>query len=110
LLEGLGDRYPSFYRRKIQEDMARNCYAKGREWLERRNQRKACRVWKLGFEFYKGNADLNKAVASCSRRGAEALRKVRGCEQLLEVLDFAVDGDGLAPKIDEMRTGLRCRR
>jgi FHA domain len=109
LLEGLGDRYPSLYRRKIQEDMARNCYAKGRQWLERRNQRKACRVWKLGFEFYKGNADLNKAVASCSRRGAEALREVRGCEQLLEVLDFAVDGDGIAPKIDEMRTALRCR-
>jgi len=109
LLEGLGDRYPSFYRRKIQEDMARNCYAKGRQWLERRNQRKACRAWKLGFEFYKGNADLNKAVASCSRRGAEALRKVRTCEQLLEVLDLAVEGDGVAPKVDEMRTSLRCR-
>lgn len=109
LLKGLGDRYPSFYRRKIQEDMARSCYAKGRQWLERRNQRKACRAWKLGFEFYKGNADLNKAVASCSRRGAEALRKVRTCEQLLEVLDLAVDGDGLAPKVDQMRTALRCR-
>ncbi len=109
LLEGLGDRYPSFYRRKIQEDMTRNCYAKGRQWLERRNQRKACRAWKLGFEFYKGNADLNKAVASCSRRGAEALRKVRTCEQLLEVLDLAVEGDGVAPKVDEMRTSLRCR-
>jgi hypothetical protein len=109
LLEGLGDRYPSFYRRKIQEDMARNCYAKGRQWLERRNQRKACRAWKLGFEFYKGNADLNKAVASCSRRGAEALRKVRTCEQLLEVLDLAVEGDGLAPRVHEMRAALRCR-
>jgi hypothetical protein len=109
LLEGLGDRYPSFYRRKIQEDMARNCYAKGRQWLERRNQRRACRAWKLGFEFYKGNADLNKAVALCSRRGAEALRKVRTCEQLLEVLDLAVEGDGLAPRVDEMRTALRCR-
>ncbi len=109
LLEGLGDRYPSFYRLKIQEDMARNCYAKGRHWLQRRNQRKACRAWKLGFEFYKGNADLNKAVALCSRRGAEALRKARTCEQLLEVLDLAVEGDGLAPKADEMRTVLRCR-
>jgi hypothetical protein len=28
---------------------------------------------------------------------------------LLEVLDLAVEGDGLAPRVDEMRTALRCR-
>jgi len=109
LLGDLADRYPSYYRRKIQEDMARSSYAKGRQWVERRNHRKACRSWKVGFDFYKGNADLNKAVASCSRRAAEALRKVRKCEQLLEVLDFAVDGDGLARKIEQMRINLQCR-
>ena len=109
LLGDLADRYPSYYRRKIQEDMALSSYAKGRRWVERRNYRRACRSWKVGFDFYKGNADLNKAVASCSRRAAEALRKVRKCEQLLEVLDFAVDGDGLARKIEQMRIRLQCR-
>jgi len=34
---------------------------------------------------------------------------VRKCEQLLEVLDFAVDGDGLARKIEQMRINLQCR-
>jgi hypothetical protein len=109
LLNDLADRYPSYYRRKIQEDMARSSYAKGRRWIDRRNHRKACRAWKLGFEFYKGNADLNRAVALCSRRAAEALRKVRKCEQLLEVVDFAVDGDGLTGKIEQMRINLQCR-
>ncbi|HME92529.1 MAG TPA: FHA domain-containing protein, partial [Myxococcaceae bacterium] len=109
LLDDLADRYPSYYRRKIQEDMARSSYARGRQWVERRNHRKACRAWKVGFDFYKGNADLNKAVATCSRRAADVLRKVRKCEQLHEVMDFAVDGDGLAGKIEQMRIKLQCR-
>jgi hypothetical protein len=28
---------------------------------------------------------------------------------LLEVLDLAVEGDGLAPRVHEMRAALRCR-
>ena len=50
----------------------------GKYWDERGDQRRACRIWKLGFRFYAGNTDLNSQVGRCSTRGLKAFKDGRG--------------------------------
>jgi hypothetical protein len=99
---------PSFYRRAIQQDMASHAYAAGKRWADRADVRRGCRVWKLGFGFYAGNSDLNKAVGFCSTRGLALLNEARACADLAPVADFAVKGDGLQEKLDAKRAEWAC--
>jgi pSer/pThr/pTyr-binding forkhead associated (FHA) protein len=99
LMGDMADTRPSFYKRNIQQDMASKAIARGRFWDERGDQRRACRIWKLGFRFYAGNTDLNYQVGRCSTRGLKALKAAATCEDLDAVLDLAVPGDGLEEKV-----------
>jgi hypothetical protein len=108
LMLDLAESKPSFYRRNILQDMAEKSYQRGREWADRQDRRRACRVWKLGFGFYAGNPDLNKAAAFCSSLASDALRDAGGCPDLAAVLDFAVKGDGVAEKVDEKKKEWSC--
>ncbi|MBF5041157.1 FHA domain-containing protein [Aggregicoccus sp. 17bor-14] len=99
---------PSFYRRAIQQDMASHAYVAGKHWADRQDTRRGCRVWKLGFGFYAGNTDLNKAVGFCSTRGLALLNEAQGCADLPAVLDFAVKGDGLQEKVAAKRAEWAC--
>ncbi|HSP80699.1 MAG TPA: FHA domain-containing protein, partial [Myxococcaceae bacterium] len=99
---------PSFYRRNIQQDMAAKSVVSGKYWDDRGDRRRSCRIWKLGFSFYAGNTDLNAAVGRCSTRGLKAFKAARSCEELDEVLDFAVPGDGLEEKAQALKAENGC--
>jgi pSer/pThr/pTyr-binding forkhead associated (FHA) protein/tetratricopeptide (TPR) repeat protein len=98
----------SFYRSTIEVEMAKESYLGGKHWADRSDHRRACRIWKLGFYFFRGNGDINRAVGFCSGRGGQALAQARNCADLAIVLDFAVDGDGLKDKVAEKSTELGC--
>ncbi|HYO52750.1 FHA domain-containing protein [Archangium sp.] len=108
LMGELTDSRPSFYRRNIQQDMASKAITRGKYWDDRGDQRRACRIWKLGFRFYAGNTDLNSQVGRCSTRGLKALKAAEACEELDAVLDLAVPGDGLEEKVMAMKKEKGC--
>ena len=108
LMAELAESKPSFYRRNIQQDMAAKAIVRGKYWDERGDQRRACRIWKLGFKFYAGNTDLNSQVGRCSTRGLKAFKAARSCGDLDVVLDFAVPGDGLEEKVTQAKTENEC--
>lgn len=88
------DRAPSFVRRTIIETMSSNCYQRGKTLADRKDFRQACRIWKLGASFSRGNIDLLKALTNvCTQRARTAFEQAGNCAQLQQVLDFAVDGD-----------------
>lgn len=95
LMLDLAESKPSFYRRSILADMADKSYQRGKHWADRDDKRRACRLWKLGFGFYAGNPDLNKAAGFCSATALSTFRQAGGCPDLAAVLDFAVKGDGV---------------
>ncbi|HZI14495.1 MAG TPA: FHA domain-containing protein [Myxococcus sp.] len=108
LMGDLSESRPSFYRRNIQQDMAAKAITRGKYWDDRGDQRRACRIWKLGFRFYAGNTDLNSQVGRCSTRGLKALKAAQACEDLDAVLDLAVPGDGLEEKVQAMKAESGC--
>jgi pSer/pThr/pTyr-binding forkhead associated (FHA) protein len=108
LMGDLVDTRPSFYKRNIQQDMAAKAITRGTFWDDRGDQRRACRIWKLGFRFYAGNTDLNFQVGRCSTRGLKALKAAATCEELDAVLDLAVPGDGLEEKVATTKTENGC--
>jgi ABC transport system ATP-binding/permease protein len=109
LMGGLYEEAQSFYRRNIQQDFAERAYASGKVWTQREDQRRGCRLWKLGFKFYKGNTDLNKAVGFCSTQGLAVFKAAGTCSELQAAADYAVSGDGLEEKIAARKQELKCR-
>ncbi|HLL04325.1 MAG TPA: FHA domain-containing protein [Myxococcaceae bacterium] len=109
LMGELWERLPSFYRRNIQQDIAANALIRGKHWADREDRRRGCKIWKLGFQFYKGNTDLNRVVGFCSTQGLSALNNASRCADLLIVEDFAVPGDGLAEKMAQYRQEWKCK-
>lgn len=109
LMGDLWEKSPSFYRRNILQDMADKAYAMGRHWAKREDERRGCRLWKLGFQFYKGNTDLNKAVGFCSTQGLVVFKNAGSCGELQAAMDYAVPGDGLEEKITARKAELKCR-
>ncbi|WP_224248688.1 FHA domain-containing protein [Hyalangium gracile] len=106
----LWERAPSFYRRSIQQDIADKAYNHGRDWAKREDQRRACRIWKVGFRFYKGNTDLIRVLSNvCSTQGTRLFSSAGRCEDLAEVLEWAVPGDGLEEKVAKKREEGGCK-
>ncbi|MBN1210428.1 MAG: FHA domain-containing protein [Myxococcaceae bacterium] len=106
----LWEKAPSFYKRNIQQDIAEKSYARGRHWAQREDQAKACRIWKVGFRFYKGNTDLIRVLSNvCSTQGNRMLGAAGSCQDLVDVEHFAVPGDGLDEKIAAKKQELKCR-
>jgi tetratricopeptide (TPR) repeat protein len=108
LMGELAERWPSFFSRTIRRDMASHSYLRGRYWADRRDPRRACRIWKLGAQFYRGNLQLLQALRYCTDKGRELVRSARRCEDLAEAMDLAVAGDGLSQKLEQKRSALRC--
>ncbi|WNG58891.1 FHA domain-containing protein [Archangium gephyra] len=108
LMGDLADTRPSFYKRNIQQDMAAKAITRGTFWDDRGDQRRACRIWKLGFRFYAGNTDLNFQVGRCSTRGLKALKVAGSCAELDAVLDLSVPGDGLEEKVAALKKENNC--
>ncbi|AKQ66990.1 FHA domain protein [Myxococcus hansupus] len=109
LMQELAEAKPSFYRRNILQDFAEKSYQRGKHWADREDRRRACRVWKLGFSFYAGNPNLNKAAAFCSTRALEAFRASSTCNDMAVPLDYAVKGDGVEEMVVAKKAELGCK-
>jgi pSer/pThr/pTyr-binding forkhead associated (FHA) protein/tetratricopeptide (TPR) repeat protein len=108
LMGELAETRSSFYRRSIQQEMADSSFRLGKYWDERDDNRRACRLWKLGFRFYTGNTDLNSAVGRCSTRAVKALNAATNCAELESVLELAVPGDGIEEKVKLLKEENKC--
>ncbi|NBD09580.1 FHA domain-containing protein [Corallococcus silvisoli] len=109
LMAELAETHLSFYRKNIFQDMATASYLRGKHFADREDRRRGCRIWKLGFDFYKGNTDLNRVVAFCSTQAQNALNAVGSCSDLTAVEDYAVPGDGIAEQVATKKAELKCR-
>jgi pSer/pThr/pTyr-binding forkhead associated (FHA) protein len=109
LMAELTETAPSYLRRTILQDMAARSYEKGKSYADKEDFRRACKIWKLGFSFYKGNGDINKAVSNvCSQNAITELGNVQECEGFARVEDFAVDGDGVAERVKARKAEMKC--
>lgn len=89
----------SALRRQLVQGMATASYERGKVSADRKDFRAACKVWKLGLSFSRAHLDLLRAASNvCTPRAQEAWERAERCEQLTQVLDFAVDGDGFREK------------
>lgn len=109
------EKLTSYFRRNIQQDMASQSYQRGKDLADRQDFKQACKVWKLGFTFWKGNADLLRAITNvCTRKANELMLQAGSCDALDQVLEFAVPGDGVSPgdgfteQAREKKTELGC--
>jgi len=103
--------YPSTWREFILRDIAAATLNAGRNFLGTRNDRKtACKYWRMGFEFTKGNSELNRAVGmQCSMEAGRLLSLARSCADLDGVMTFAVEGDDVRQKVDDKRKEWGCQ-
>ena len=99
----------SYFRRNIRQEMAQKCYEKGKGLADRQDFRAACKMWKLGYGFYKGNTDLLRAVTNvCTVRASGEFENAGDCSGLDRAAEFAVDGDGFKEKIEARKAELGC--
>jgi hypothetical protein len=104
------EKLTSYYRQNIQQDMASAAYVRGKDLMDRQDRRQACRMWKLGFSYWKGNVDLLRAVSNiCTGEAQARLEAAASCEDLTVVLEFAVDGDGHKEKVEKKKADLGCQ-
>ncbi|MBI3185097.1 MAG: FHA domain-containing protein [Myxococcales bacterium] len=109
LLQEQATKSLSHYRRTIQQDMAAAAYLKGKGLADRLDYRAACKIWKLGFGFFKGNPELLRALGNvCTHMAGLELEKATSCETLPKVLDFAVEGDGVTEKVAARKAEWQC--
>jgi pSer/pThr/pTyr-binding forkhead associated (FHA) protein len=108
LMKDLSERHPSFFRRSINNDISAKAFERGKFYGDRDDKRRACKLIKIGFGFFKGNTELNKAAAVCSTLASRALEAAADCQALDKVLDFAVDGDGIAERVADKKAELKC--
>ena len=103
------EQYPSWYRDAMLRDIASATLEQGRTWMRRDDRQKACKFWRLGFEFYKANADLNRAVGNqCSNVANSQFLQAQSCGDLDNVLLLAIDGDGVREKVAAKKTQMAC--
>ncbi|MFL5321148.1 MAG: FHA domain-containing protein [Myxococcaceae bacterium] len=109
LMKELTEKRPSFYRKSINADMARACYTEGKKWADRKDFKKACSAWKIGYRYSRADADLLRALGNaCSNQAAEMIKAADSCEALTAAADLAVPGDGNDKKIEAARAELKC--
>lgn len=90
--------------------MADAYYVRGKELADRRDMRAACGQWKRGYVWSRESNDLLRALTNvCTREAAARLGVATTCEALGWVLDFAVDGDGVAEDVQRRRAVMGCR-
>jgi pSer/pThr/pTyr-binding forkhead associated (FHA) protein/tetratricopeptide (TPR) repeat protein len=108
LMKELAELKPSHYRMRMQQEMATGAYTQGKFWADRNDLPKACKIWKMGYGFYRGDPELQRVVGHCSQRAIEAFEALSRCADIPRVAALAVDGDGIREKLEERRAQLGC--
>ena len=99
---------PSFVERTIQREMGAQTYQQGKYWADRSDLRRACRIWKLGHQFSRGNLALLQALKHCSERAEQLLATAGHCRELALAAELSTEGDGLRNKVQAKRESLGC--
>jgi hypothetical protein len=108
-LKAWRDAYPSALRRSVQRDVAAASYAKGKLYMEHKDEKRACEVWQLGFSVNKHDSDLLKALINvCVQRAHQLVEEAGDCQQLGRALDFEVPGDGTKELYEKRKGELKC--
>ncbi len=103
------ERFKSYVRKNIQHDMSAACYEKGKYWMDRKDEKRACKLWRMGFWFYKGDSNLLRAVTNvCTQRAHDALEAAGDCQSLQRVLDYEVQGDGTKEEYEKRKAEMKC--
>jgi hypothetical protein len=101
----------SFARKNAIHTMAEAAYDDGKELSDQKDFRGACRLWKIGSSFSRSSVALLKALTNvCTKKAQEQYETALTCNDLSRVLDFAVDGDGVAEKVASLRSLKACPR
>lgn len=108
LMGDSAEKWPSTYRQNMRQDLAQQSYVEGKHWADRGELVRACGIWRTGFEFYKGNPDVLKAVAFCTGQAANGLASAGSCDDLTKVSQLAMQGDGIAEKVAERKKKMNC--
>jgi hypothetical protein len=95
--------------RIIRREMSSHSYQRGKYWADRADTHRACRIWKVGYSFSRGDLALLQAVKHCSERGRELVAAAHDCAELASAADLAVEGDGMLEKVRARREELGCR-
>jgi len=99
---------PSFVERTIQREMGAQSYQQGKYWADRSDLRRACRIWKLGHQFSRGNLALLQALKHCSERAEQLLATAGHCGELALAAELSTEGDGLRNKLQAKQESLGC--
>jgi pSer/pThr/pTyr-binding forkhead associated (FHA) protein len=106
----LNNHLRSFFRNNVMVDMPNKCLSIGEDWRKRNNPKRACQIWKVGHHFNKNNTDLLLSLTSyCTSFANELYGKASNCSDLREVLEYAVEGDGLRQKVEKLQSDNDCR-
>ena len=107
----LSNHLKSFFRNNVMVDMPNKCLSIGEDWRKRNNPNRACQIWKVGYHFNQNNTDLLSSLARyCTVYANELLKKASNCSSLREVLEYAVEGDGLRQKVEKLQSDNNCPR
>jgi hypothetical protein len=88
--------------------MGAQSYQRGRYWADRSDLRRACRIWKLGHQFSRGNLALLQALKHCSERAEQLLAAAGQCGELAIAAELSTEGDGLLNKLQAKQQSLGC--
>jgi len=103
------EKYPSWFREAILRDIGDAALQAGRTWMQRNDRKSACKYWRMGFEFTKGNVELLRAVGNqCSTKAGELLQEAQSCADLENVMLYAIDGDGVKERVQEKKQQWAC--
>jgi pSer/pThr/pTyr-binding forkhead associated (FHA) protein/tetratricopeptide (TPR) repeat protein len=109
LMGDTAQRWPSWYRDAISRDITDATLQQGRFWMQRNDRKAACKFWRMGFSFYQGNVELNRAIANqCSNKASDFFNQAQSCADLDDVLLYAVDGDGMKEKVQDRKQQWAC--
>ncbi|MCL2011469.1 MAG: FHA domain-containing protein [Cystobacterineae bacterium] len=107
----LDDYLKSFFRKNVLNDMPNKCLGYGEDWRKKNDTKRACQIWKVGHHFNKNNSDLLSALLRyCTNHANELLKRVSNCNELREILEYVVDGDGLRQRVEQLQEDNNCPR
>jgi tetratricopeptide (TPR) repeat protein len=95
-------------RKTVLDEVASAAVTRAGPLMDRNDVRGACRALKIGFHFSKSNIDLLNAVSRCTMAASEALKSANDCAALDQVLELAVENDGIAEKATAAKQAQSC--
>ncbi len=99
----------SFLRRGVADAMPAKCYEKGKGAADRKDFKQACALWKMGMTFSRAHNDLLKASYFCTQKAQKMLDNASTCDELEQVLEYAVDGDKIKEDVEQKKIEGGCQ-